>query len=572
MATSPHGPEFRRRDRCLQHLRTAFWSDDGSPRWTIEPIGGSANGFCTEMSDLDVTCCASLWDGDMEMARIHLAMFILPKLKMLSAFHVVEEVFSAKVPIVRLLFEEILEVDLSCYNTTALKNTRLLKAYADIDPAVREFGVDVKRWAKNNCFGEGSKLTLSSYTFTLLAIYFLQVHPAVKLPCLPVDAFEDGGMSESDERVVAATLNWRHTRQCYLPNLRDQFFGFYSGQAPQSFRWGVEVISVRMGCRMSSCVTKFATLRGITNWRLHIEDPYQLERNLHCSVTPANEVALWRAILMESASVPSEELLFSFTEGLASSNTSPGVWPLTAATGCGHTDVCAMPIMLPLPVAISSHIASFQLPCASDHCSDSARGYSSPDTSPGSDTEVELDSVGLIAELNNCRCHFKRVLKPLKTAKVSKRMLHPSMIEARMLVCEACQKTQRFFERKINDRTEHCKDWGLNFQPLYVEFCNTLSMYPDFMQDFKDFKDRLSHQRGHIWKYFQDASDALQFGIMNNWARDDVESSMDRERECQCDRQCAVQYALDDEAGHIHMGTDAGSCGHMGPWPIGFNL
>ena len=36
----------------------------------------------------------------------------------------------------------------------------------------------------------------------------MQVHPAVKLPVLPTDAFLDQGMGEDDERVKQAILGW----------------------------------------------------------------------------------------------------------------------------------------------------------------------------------------------------------------------------------------------------------------------------------------------------------------------------------------------------------------------------
>jgi hypothetical protein len=43
-------------------------------------------------------------------------------------------------------------------------------------------------------------------------------------------------------------------------------------------------------------------------------------------------------------------------------------------------------------------------------------------------------------------------------------MLHPKMVEARGRIWQACEKTQRFFERKIDDRKEREKAWSLNFQ------------------------------------------------------------------------------------------------------------
>ena len=302
------------REKCLYQLRTALGGGSCQFGWTIEPIGSYANGFGTDISDLDVTCCNDLYNGNMKMAEQHLRIFILPKLKTCSGFEVVEEVLSANVPIVRLLFEGELEVDLSCYNTPALKNTRLLKAYSNIHYAVREFGIEIKSWAKKNGFGDGSNQTLNSYTITLLAIFSLQMHPEVKLPCLPVYAFEDGGMLEQDPDVVAAQSNWHYPAYTSFAHLRDFFFAFYSGQEPLSFKWGKEVISVAHGTRMYS--RDFVHLPWIHFHRLHIQDPYEYHRNLNCSISYKNECRLRDAFLYEFAEAQMNPLWYSPTATL----------------------------------------------------------------------------------------------------------------------------------------------------------------------------------------------------------------------------------------------------------------
>jgi len=60
--------------------------------------------------------------------------FILRKHKDVSN---VNPVSSAKVPIVKFTWKKDIQVDVSLYNRLGQENTKLLKAYSDIDPRVR---------------------------------------------------------------------------------------------------------------------------------------------------------------------------------------------------------------------------------------------------------------------------------------------------------------------------------------------------------------------------------------------------------------------------------------------------
>eukprot|EP00443_Scrippsiella_acuminata_P026582 CAMPEP_0115338080 /NCGR_PEP_ID=MMETSP0270-20121206/89876_1 /TAXON_ID=71861 /ORGANISM="Scrippsiella trochoidea, Strain CCMP3099" /LENGTH=69 /DNA_ID=CAMNT_0002759351 /DNA_START=12 /DNA_END=217 /DNA_ORIENTATION=- len=64
-------------------------------------------------------------------------------------FEVVEDVRAARVPILRLIFDRSLDVDLSFQNVEPLPNTQLLRAYAALDPCVRDLVILVKLWAKS---------------------------------------------------------------------------------------------------------------------------------------------------------------------------------------------------------------------------------------------------------------------------------------------------------------------------------------------------------------------------------------------------------------------------------------
>ena len=121
---------------------------------------------------------------------------------------------------------------------------------------------------------------------------------------------------------------------------------------------------------------------------------------------------------------------------------------------------------------------------------------------PGKDREAEFDSAQLIVELESAMLHLKHTMAPLKRHRVDGSMFYPEVVEARIRIWQVCEKTQTFFEHKIDGGKEHEQDWCLNFQHIYVQFCTTIHMVPDEqLAKFKAFKDYLRHQRKYIWGY-----------------------------------------------------------------------
>eukprot|EP00929_Paragymnodinium_shiwhaense_P117244 TRINITY_DN8760_c0_g2_i1.p1 TRINITY_DN8760_c0_g2~~TRINITY_DN8760_c0_g2_i1.p1 ORF type:complete len:903 (-),score=167.08 TRINITY_DN8760_c0_g2_i1:107-2815(-) len=267
--TAPSVDEVDRVNRCLQELNGILIKS--CPTWTAVPFGSQATGIALSRSDLDVACLNA--DGkdsrDWEDARsVHLFLRNLRELLQTTTnFQVAEAVFSARVPILRIRFEDELDVDLSCRNSQPLRNTRLLRAYANSKcGAIRDLCRTIKLWAKAAKVTGACQRHLSTYAFSLMAIYFMQVDPEVQLPCLSVGAFEWGSPSLGD---------W----SCPLPLhvLVARFFRFYEEQ----FAWGVEVVSVRLGRRQKAESRHFSHLSHRAAVRVHVEDPFQLERNLH---------------------------------------------------------------------------------------------------------------------------------------------------------------------------------------------------------------------------------------------------------------------------------------------------
>mmetsp|Transcript_98768 Transcript_98768/g.175849 ORF Transcript_98768/g.175849 Transcript_98768/m.175849 type:complete len:573 (-) Transcript_98768:155-1873(-) len=282
-----------RLQRCLTSLQEIV--KDLGPSWRISPFGSAANGFCTKESDLDATC-HEVTDEDEEEednsqkqpASGILGEKLAPLLKEHPAFTIAEEVLNARVPILKMCFEGTLEVDLSCHNTFPLHNTKLLEAYASLDGRVRDLGLAVKLWAKANrvCGAQGSHL--SSYSIILMVIYFLQAHPKVRLPMLPVQAFKEAS-EDAEQKVEAVRSSWKCSFT--LGQLLHKFFEFYC----QDFYWGTEVVSIRLGSRLDASQPFFNRLKAKQYNRLHVEDPVDTTRNLNCVLGEMQEMQLRNA-------------------------------------------------------------------------------------------------------------------------------------------------------------------------------------------------------------------------------------------------------------------------------------
>ncbi|CAK9110943.1 UTP:RNA uridylyltransferase 1, partial [Durusdinium trenchii] len=261
---------------CIQQLENLV--SQVGPGWEVKAFGSAANGFLSRGADLDVTCFKpDIPDQDSQMSVQELKFQFLPLLNKQQAFEVIQEVWSARVPIIKLRFMDIIDVDLSCHNPQALQNTYLLRAYSHLSPHIRQLVLCVKCWAKAEAVCGAPSGHLSSYSFALMVIYFLQVDPLLGLPCLPVAGFSSQGPTISLE-----SYPWMGRRPLY--ELLPRFFTFYA----ESFAWGSEVVSIRTGRRLMVLDPEYAALPGRQASRIHVEDPF-LPRNLNCVLWPENE-------------------------------------------------------------------------------------------------------------------------------------------------------------------------------------------------------------------------------------------------------------------------------------------
>jgi DNA polymerase sigma len=273
----------------------------------VHVFGSSASGLCEKASDVDATIkidfsllslkfhgtlafpapsetrslCAEAIETLAEYVRTH------PEYQL----EIKQVISGAKVPILILTNTLGHSIDVSINNELPIFNTRLLRAYAQTDERVRILVLCVKRWARLVGVTDAKSGNLSSYSWTLLCIYYLQVRNAREggplLPSLqqlaanqPENLFRDPCTGRSfDVRWVQDPRYKLTTCASTASELLRGFFTFYA----RDFQWGLEVASIRLAHRYPITNVRFNALaRGKLAEPIHIEDPFDLQRNLNC--------------------------------------------------------------------------------------------------------------------------------------------------------------------------------------------------------------------------------------------------------------------------------------------------
>ncbi|KAJ0406657.1 hypothetical protein P43SY_009768 [Pythium insidiosum] len=208
----------------------------------------------------------------------------------------------ARVPVIRFThLRSGLECDLCFDNYLGYVNTQLLRTYASLDERCRMLGIVVKHWAKQRGISDASLGFLSSYSFILLVIYFLQVkarllpslqHPALQATVPASLRLRYRGIEVSfcrNDDVAREFLRenpiehprWTPklapTQELSVGALLLGFFAFYA----EEFDFAQSVVSVRQPERVWTKQTRWAD-GAREPWRMSIEDPLELERDLGC--------------------------------------------------------------------------------------------------------------------------------------------------------------------------------------------------------------------------------------------------------------------------------------------------
>ncbi|XP_069009017.1 terminal uridylyltransferase 4 [Embiotoca jacksoni] len=282
---SPTHAEQQKREQILASLER-FIRKEFNDKSQLCLFGSSKNGFGFRDSDLDI--CMTL-EGHETAEKLNCKEIIEGLAKVLKKHTGLKNILpitTAKVPIVKFEHRQSgLEGDISLYNTLAQHNTRMLAAYAALDPRVQFLGYTMKVFAKRCDIGDASRGSLSSYAYILMVLYFLQQRQPPVIPVLQeifdgrtvpqrmVDgwnAFFFDDLEDLRRRLSEHPPNTESVGELWLGLLR-----FYT----EEFDFKEHVISIRQRKRLTTFEKQW------TSKCIAIEDPFDLNHNLGAGVS-----------------------------------------------------------------------------------------------------------------------------------------------------------------------------------------------------------------------------------------------------------------------------------------------
>lgn len=269
------------KNRCLKELH--LMATALGPTWEMMPFGSDVANVSTESSDLDIIFrqTAELLKQHKEEvamstneALVHFLNTLLAQQR--NFFEIVDVIKTKNIKLLKLRYRS-LDCDISFQHEDAsdhaLANTQWIQKYAR-EPVISKLVKLVKEWAKSEGVCGASDHHLSSYSWTLMTIYFLMVDPKVKLPALPTSDFQASSVEFQSE------LNTR--------TLLGRFFEFYV----KGFKRGREVVSPCLGKRLEASSREFTDLPK-KDQMLAIQDPMLKSKNLGSELTAATCVKLF---------------------------------------------------------------------------------------------------------------------------------------------------------------------------------------------------------------------------------------------------------------------------------------
>ncbi|RLN55748.1 hypothetical protein BBJ29_008374 [Phytophthora kernoviae] len=199
----------------------------------------------------------------------------------------------ARVPIIRFLHTRSgreYECDLCFENVLATRNTMLLRSYAAFDDRARALGLAVKHWAKQRGISDAAMGFLSSYSFVILSLYYLQVvHvlPNLQDPELleraqvPPEYYNGVNIAFCTDRAIARSFHQDQTSPDHdaskmsLTTLLVGFFEYYVTH----FDFAKRVVLVRSPETPTLKIAHWGSRKAKT-WRMSIQDPLETSRDL----------------------------------------------------------------------------------------------------------------------------------------------------------------------------------------------------------------------------------------------------------------------------------------------------
>ncbi|KAL7083287.1 hypothetical protein ACP275_14G151800 [Erythranthe tilingii] len=246
------------------------------PRARLFMYGSCANTFSLFESDIDI--CLDLGDNNVDKSDVLLG---LADLFRMQNFKDVQAITNARVPVLKLKDPTTgISCDICVNNMLAVVNTKLLRDYSQIDVRLRQLVLIVKYWAKSRKINEAYRGTLSSYSYVLMCIHFLQQRWPAILPCLQRMGTTYSTTAENIECSyfdrVEELRNFGIRNRENLSILVWAFFHYWA----YCHDYVNDAISVRTGDILSKREKGWTIRVGNDRHLMCIEDPFDVYRDL----------------------------------------------------------------------------------------------------------------------------------------------------------------------------------------------------------------------------------------------------------------------------------------------------
>ncbi len=276
----------RRRNGIIEHLKKVLTNKfEGSKLISFGEFEAGLNLF-NEAIDLSL-----MFDGKLPKKALNKISRTLKE----DGMDNVSMILTAKIP--RVMFvdnKSRITIDLSVDNNLAIYNTDLLNKYIQIDNRVKPFILSIKQWAQNRGISNPVHGTFSSYSWTLIAINFLQRIRNPVLPNLLIGAdsktVEIDGFTFNVGISLPSDVNFSTSNKFTTGELFCQFLQDLAINWP----WDENVISVKNGSLLSrkekgweqnlSKLTEGLSnnnSKSVGRYYMPVEDPFDSKHDLN---------------------------------------------------------------------------------------------------------------------------------------------------------------------------------------------------------------------------------------------------------------------------------------------------
>ncbi|GFR16160.1 terminal uridylyltransferase 7 [Trichonephila clavata] len=287
-------------------------------------FGSSVNGFGFKNSDLDI-CMTFKAKDKTDIYAPAVLRRVLKQLRKNKSYKNVVPLYSAQVPIIKFHYiAKNWNCDLSFYNVLAVHNSILLHKYSLMDERCKILGYCLKLLAKKANIADGASRTLSSYSYILMVIHYLQqVNPPV-LPVMPVfdkEAFE--------KRIVVPQALKSRNYWCLetVTELKKRYRLSEKNTSSVGELWlGLLEYYVKFDFDKAVTITENEPVLTSTLMKsarfINIEDPFLSKKNLGCIVSE-NKAETSRRVLQRARMLFGKDCPYENKENLQSYYFSP---------------------------------------------------------------------------------------------------------------------------------------------------------------------------------------------------------------------------------------------------------